>query len=54
MVNGKHISEFFNGLRSPLLVHVDSSCDFRVSFIFWRLSHKIFPFNQKQRSLVLV
>ena len=34
MVNGKHISEFFNGLRSPALVHVDSSCDFRVSFIF--------------------
>ena len=34
MVNGKHISEFFNGLRSPVLVHVDSSCDFRVSFIF--------------------
>ena len=34
MVNGKHISQFFNGLRSPALVHVDSSCDFRVSFIF--------------------
>ena len=33
-VNGKHISEFFNGLRSPAHVHVDSSCDFRVSFTF--------------------
>ena len=32
MVNGKHISEFFNGLRISVLV--DSSCDFRVSFIF--------------------
>ena len=34
MVNGKHISEFFNGLRSPALMQMDSSCDFMVSFIF--------------------
>ena len=34
MVNGKHISEFFNGLRSSALMRVDSSCDFMVSFVF--------------------
>ena len=35
MVNGKHISEFFNGLRSSAIVQVDSSCDFMFMLFMW-------------------
>ena len=34
VVNGKPVAEMFDGVRSPALVHVDCSCDFKASFIF--------------------